>query len=75
MRRASAAFSFRGWRWVEMVGVAGFEPATPCSRSRCATGLRYTPAAVALAGGHKQVQALRIPNRKANACALPGFGA
>ena len=28
-----------------MVGVAGFEPATPCSRSRCATRLRYTPAA------------------------------
>ena len=27
-----------------MVGVAGFEPATPCSRSRCATRLRYTPA-------------------------------
>src|SRR5262245_26948406 len=27
-----------------MVGVAGFEPAAPCSRSRCATRLRYTPA-------------------------------
>ena len=26
-----------------MVGVAGFEPATPCSQSRCATKLRYTP--------------------------------
>ena len=26
-----------------VVGVAGFEPATPCSRSRCATRLRYTP--------------------------------
>src|SRR5690606_374252 len=26
-----------------LVGVAGFEPATPCSRSRCATRLRYTP--------------------------------
>ncbi len=26
-----------------LVGVAGFEPATPCSRSRCATGLRYAP--------------------------------
>ncbi len=29
------AFSF--------VGVAGFEPATPWSQTRCATGLRYTP--------------------------------
>jgi integrase len=28
---------------VQGVGVAGFEPATPCSQSRCATRLRYTP--------------------------------
>src|SRR5688572_17450325 len=28
---------------VRMVGVAGFEPAAPCSQSRCATRLRYTP--------------------------------
>ena len=27
----------------ELVGVAGFEPATPSSRTRCATRLRYTP--------------------------------
>ena len=26
-----------------LVGVKGFEPSTPCSRSRCATRLRYTP--------------------------------
>src|ERR1700682_2927866 len=26
-----------------LVGEAGFEPATPCSQSRCATGLRYSP--------------------------------
>ena len=26
-----------------MVGVRGFEPPTPCSQSRCATRLRYTP--------------------------------
>jgi hypothetical protein len=25
------------------VGVAGFEPTTPCSQSRCATKLRHTP--------------------------------
>ena len=25
------------------VGVRGFEPPTPCSQSRCATGLRHTP--------------------------------
>ena len=28
-----------------MVGVEGFEPTTPCSQSRCATRLRYTPLA------------------------------
>ncbi len=26
-----------------MVGVPGFEPGAPCSQSRCATRLRYTP--------------------------------
>ena len=26
-----------------LVGAAGFEPATPCSQSRCATRLRYAP--------------------------------
>ena len=26
-----------------MVGARGFEPPTPCSQSRCATGLRHTP--------------------------------
>ena len=26
-----------------LVGVAGFEPATPSSRTRCATGLRHIP--------------------------------
>ena len=28
------------------VGVTGFEPATPWSQTRCATGLRYTPNAI-----------------------------
>ena len=26
-----------------LVGARGFEPPTPCSQSRCATKLRYTP--------------------------------
>ena len=30
-------------RGFEMVGATGFEPATSCSRSRRATGLRYAP--------------------------------
>jgi hypothetical protein len=27
----------------KMVGVAGFEPATPASRTQCSTGLSHTP--------------------------------
>ena len=30
-------------RLSRLVGVPGFEPGTPCSRSKCATRLRYTP--------------------------------
>ena len=32
-------------RMRDMVGATGFEPATPCSQSRCATKLRYAPTA------------------------------
>jgi len=31
-----------------MVGETGFEPATLCSQSRCATRLRYSPTHVAI---------------------------
>src|SRR5205823_1731953 len=34
-----------GGMGLSMVGVAGFEPAAPCSQSRCATGLRHAPIA------------------------------
>src|SRR5690242_17766305 len=34
-----------------MVGVAGFEPATPTSRTWCATRLRYTPTGAGLITG------------------------
>ena len=34
----------------EMVGETGFEPATLCSQSRCATRLRYSPTPRALGG-------------------------
>lgn len=39
MRRVGKAADVPNW----LVGVAGFEPATPSSRTRCATRLRYTP--------------------------------
>ena len=29
-----------------MVGAIGFEPTTPCSRSKCATRLRYAPTSI-----------------------------
>ena len=32
------------------VGAPGFEPGTPCSQSRCATGLRYAPNVLNFAG-------------------------
>jgi hypothetical protein len=31
-----------------MVGVAGFELATPCTPCKCATWLRYTPTSLEL---------------------------
>src|SRR5258706_11888605 len=41
----SAISSGQKWRFsaVKMVGETGFEPATLCSQSRCATRLRYSP--------------------------------
>lgn len=30
-------------RFVELVGIAGFEPTTTCPPDKCATRLRYTP--------------------------------
>jgi hypothetical protein len=44
-----------------LVGARGFEPPTPCSRSRCATKLRYAPT---LGGGVKPI-----------ACAMQGGAA
>jgi hypothetical protein len=32
----------------KMVGVAGFELATPCTPCKCATRLRYTPTSLKL---------------------------
>ena len=34
-----------------MVGVTGFEPATPCTPCRCATKLRHTPTPVSISQG------------------------
>jgi hypothetical protein len=40
-----------------LVGVAGFEPATPASRTQCSTGLSHTPTRrrlIALAFAHRK---------------------
>jgi hypothetical protein len=46
-----------------MVGVAGFEPATPASRTQCSTGLSHTPTRtrlIALGFAHRKKPNLRI---------------
>src|SRR6202048_3891081 len=46
-----------------MVGVAGFEPATPASRTQCSTGLSHTPTRtrlIALGFAHRKQPNLRI---------------
>src|SRR6516165_3390815 len=43
--------------FVELVGVAGFEPATPSSRTRCSTRLSHTPTARLIYGGPSRPQA------------------
>ena len=41
--RADGATTLDGPRNQKMVGLAGFEPTTPCPPGRCATRLRYSP--------------------------------
>ncbi len=36
-----------------MVGVAGFELATPCTPCKCATRLRYTPTELGIIAAHR----------------------
>src|ERR1700738_4403976 len=46
-----------------LVGVAGFEPATPASRTQCSTGLSHTPTRtrlIALGFAHRKQPNLRI---------------
>ena len=45
MGQKTAVWSFReaGQAIDILVGVAGFEPATPASRTQCSTGLSHTP--------------------------------
>jgi hypothetical protein len=59
MGQKSAVWSFReaGQAIEIMVGVAGFEPATPASRTQCSTGLSHTPTRtrlIALAFAHRK---------------------
>ena len=52
-----------------MVGVIGFEPTTPSSRTRCATRLRYTPTLRTRHASHRPYRgALRAAQAFASAC-------
>ena len=44
---------------VTVVGTTGFEPATPCSQSRCATKLRHVP--LKLIASHHSVGHVSVP--------------
>src|SRR5206468_12226069 len=62
-RRGSPATKKRTKAPEILVGVAGFEPATPASRTQCSTGLSHTPtwnAAYSLQHGPPQEAELRI---------------
>ncbi len=54
-------------QFLNMVGVEGFEPTTPCSQSRCATRLRYTPS-----GTHARRRFRKPPRRTLAKSAWPG---
>ena len=54
-----------GWEKVRtMVGARGFEPPTPCSQSRCATGLRHTPFTNRILDCERTVNATRYVFRR-----------
>ena len=41
--RVSRGFCILQTGWVKKIGVIGFEPTAPSSRTKCATRLRYIP--------------------------------
>ncbi len=53
VRNPAAPVGATKYRNRYLVGVEGFEPPTPCSQSRCATRLRYTPMTVTRPGQHR----------------------
>ena len=55
MRKNKKGFNDFSLKPFELVGVQGFEPWTPCSQSRCATGLRYTPKTEIIPPGYTYV--------------------
>src|SRR5436190_11300383 len=46
----------------KLVGARGFEPPTPCSQSRCATGLRHAPMKLGGESAEKDRKALARPS-------------
>ena len=57
----------------KMVGARGFEPPTPCSRSRCATRLRYAPTVTGqVAGGGGDCKRLAADGGEKSPCRVRG---
>ena len=54
----------------ELVGVGRFELPTPCSRSRCATRLRYTPSAQSSRASGTRVYSAAAPPLQGRRCTL-----
>ncbi len=45
-----------------MVGVTGFEPTTPASRTQCSTGLSYTPTFLTSESNYKSLSTVKENN-------------
>ena len=57
-KRAGSVFENQPLTWVEL---RGFEPLTPSMRTRCATGLRYSPRDGCQRSKHRSMFALQSP--------------
>ena len=67
--RCSIQLSYGRTPTRELVGARGFEPPTPCSQSRCATGLRHAPSVPARTSG---IERSPSPGGRPRAMPAPG---
>src|SRR5436190_5054066 len=60
-QKGETGYALRRNPLISMVGVAGFELATPCTPCKCATRLRYTPTKGGLYGAGSMAQTVSRP--------------